>query len=62
MHPTARRGGAVWRPQPPGTGYPGTRYSQSTGFVHISHHLTTLCSHEPPDALRTRRGTHPADP
>eukprot|EP00966_Prymnesium_polylepis_P288687 6668273-Prymnesium_polylepis.1 len=37
-------------------------YSQSTGFVHISHHVTTVCAHDPPDALRTRRDTPPADP
>jgi hypothetical protein len=37
-------------------------YSQSTGFVPISHLVTTVCSNDPPDALRTRRGTPPADP
>ena len=29
-------------------------YSQSTGFVPISHLVTTVCSNDPPDALRTR--------
>eukprot|EP00966_Prymnesium_polylepis_P176089 4075920-Prymnesium_polylepis.1 len=37
-------------------------YSQSTGVVPISHLVITVCSNDPPDALRTRRGTPAADP
>eukprot|EP00966_Prymnesium_polylepis_P149278 3448607-Prymnesium_polylepis.2 len=37
-------------------------YAQCTGFDVFSHRTTTVCSHDPPGALRTRRRTPPAYP
>eukprot|EP00966_Prymnesium_polylepis_P030856 717851-Prymnesium_polylepis.1 len=38
------------------------KYSQCTGFDVCSHRTITVCFHDPPGALRTRKRTPPAYP